>query len=879
MPDYDKDWKANTPSTYRTPLFVGQNFYFVSAHTIFPYYHSQSGEANTYYQRITYNGKIYENTYLLAQTFGGSGEDIGFELNLDSLGAIEVFYSFKYHDSTGLLGGTVNREMTATYNFKVIENRLPLKKWTVTEVLNRLFDIAEPIRKGEKPRFRLQGVKSDGTFEKGSQAEKFDKILAPEFSFTKQTLRECLKQVGGFIHGEPRLSAKKDEEGDWYFEVAYDMYGGVEQWKSANRPYVASTEAFTLKDFATAVDTNPENLINKINDSSGRIVEPYLGGYKSVRTDQMYVQITESNMLIPTQFPIYSVEKLECRFPTDSAYEDADITDWLFEASVYNAQLSSYDSQYPYSKAYGLMYKQGERNITALNFKQEHPISDVFERYAIINIIRAATGNDALVGLNNYPKILFRVTYTPFYDARVKQVKMNYTECETTGTMIYNQSSNVVESRAFGENLKGVAARLGNIDRSRTYMFSRLGMIPRAGMKLDDDYYISGVYTEILPAFIRCTVALTKDFNRISQFVGIPSYKRYSQISQSMAVERNVMYEEYVVIGDSSVESDADSSLKKLFMDTVRNAFLQDEQDIFRPVDNVTAWGESYGDGAIASVVNLPVIVAAYGTSIAFTWEYLDNYSAGAASTYKTGTGDYSSVKGYFQTDIPYTDYYGRIYYYHFSLLNMPPLPNDDGDRPFGLPGGVEKPSVGAGLITTYAGKPFILRKDNREKIHCNMQVHFVTNRKGLIIGSALAEYASCVRTPNSALRAMLYVLPRKISKFAGKLSSEGIDLDALQGEEISLEKSMTSGTFSIRLYHGTFAADGEAWVIATKQTKGAERTVENEKGEIYTVSEVIGGDLLLAQNMPIKKGDLFEPIFFTKKRDVFRRDVWKDCL
>lgn len=86
------------------------------------------------------------------------------------------------------------------YNLSVVENKLPLKKWSITDVVNRLCDLAEPIRKGEAPRFRFNA----------EQAAQFDKVLSPQFSFTKQTLRECLQDVGRFIHGEPRLTPKKD---------------------------------------------------------------------------------------------------------------------------------------------------------------------------------------------------------------------------------------------------------------------------------------------------------------------------------------------------------------------------------------------------------------------------------------------------------------------------------------------------------------------------------------------------------------------------------------------------------------------------------------------------------------------------------------------
>lgn len=80
------------------------------------------------------------------------------------------------------------------YTFAVVENKNPLKKWSITDVINRTLDLAEPLRKGEKSRFKLQGMNWDGTIQPNTQADKFNKILAPQFSFTKQTLRECLQR-------------------------------------------------------------------------------------------------------------------------------------------------------------------------------------------------------------------------------------------------------------------------------------------------------------------------------------------------------------------------------------------------------------------------------------------------------------------------------------------------------------------------------------------------------------------------------------------------------------------------------------------------------------------------------------------------------------
>ncbi len=886
-----------TPSNYKTPL-PPQNFEFVSAHTIFPYYYHNiaspgSTFMNYYYQTVYDNGnQIFYNEYeFSSNNITGisdvKGEDIGVTVDLVNGHTYTVVYKISSWLSAGDFHTT-----SATYEFAVVENQNPLKKWTITDVCNRLFDIAEPLRRGQNPRFYLQGVDPvTGNVAAGSQAEKYEKILAPQFSFTKSTLRECLQQVGGIVHGEPRATAVKDSAGNWYYEISFDEYGGTTKSGIYTRKYITKTASQVIDSYASYLDTNAENLVNQLDKYAGVITEPYASGYKTVRTETLYARIEEGNMLIATQFPIYSIEKLECGIipQNEDVPAPIDITAYVFESSIYNSQLSSYESEYPYSKAYGLMYTQGEKNITALNFKQENAIDQSFENYAIINILRAATGDNSLSisGINGkrtgwYPLLSFRVTYTPFYNARVGQSKVNYQDFPYGAALIYNQQANVIESRYYGENLKGAIARTGNIELSKTYNLSRLTQIPKAGTLYNDDYYISAVSVEFLPTYIKCTIGLSKDFNRLSKYIGISSTKRFSEVSQGQALERNTLWKEYIVVGDS-ITADTGGFTLDAMMSAVAATFTQSGD--YKPLSAVYAFGTSYNGAGYASdafgLVTLPVISSAFGNSISFSWEYEDNYSAGATSVYATAGSGGDQVSGYFQNNYQYTDYYGKIYYYQFSILDDATTPtNADSQNTIGkaLPG-PQGQSLGASqtaFVSTLSGtEPIILRKDNREKLQCNVQLDFVTNRKGLIIGSALAAYCPAVRGVDSSLAAKLYVFQEPLNKFIDHVEgSISIDLTEATAYDIGVS-GVGSGRFYITA--GNFAVSGKAWAICTQQTDGETQTVEDEEGNVYQQTEVKGGDVLLAQNMDISAGDAFPTIYFTKKREVFNKSVWTD--
>lgn len=900
------------PTGFKNPMRAGDSFTVPAPHSVFldeppdrltP---PQNLIRYTYSLTISQNGaEIFQESYVrqIGDTPTTSGSNEPHTFILQDGQTYSVLYECELYATVGSPSPAASTTTgSLLYTFYALTNEYPLKKWTITDVCGRLFDIAEPLRQGQKPRFYLQGIDPvTGNVTAGSQADKFDKILAPQFSMTKSTLRECLQQVGGVVHGEPRCTAVKASDGNWYYEVSFDEYGSTARSGIYARKYITDTASQVIDSYASTLDTNAENLVNQLDKYAGVIVEPYASGYKTVRTETLYTRISDENMLIQTQFPIYSIEKLECGIVPQNTSISApiDITAYVFESTIYDSQLSSYESQYPYSKAYGLKYTQGEKNITALNFKQEHPVSDIFNEYAIINILRAASGNDSLdiTGAStsgssytegNYPQLAFRVTYTPFYNARVGQSKINYTDFPYGAGLIYNQQANVIESRYYGENLKGAIARTGNIEVSKTYNLSRLSQIPVAGVMYNDDYYISAVSVEFLPTYIKCTIGLSKDFNRLSKYIGISSTKRFSEVSQGQALERNTLWKEYIVVGDS-ITADTGGFTLDAMLEAVAATFTQSGE--YKPLSAVYAFGTSYSGEGYASdafgLVTLPVISSAFGNSISFAWSYEDNYSAGAISQYASAGSGKTEVTGYFQNNYQYTDYYGKVYYYQWTLFDKMKAPsnfNEQSDIGQALPNGngtytddatpclsTSFSSAGEGTV---AGAPIVLRKDNREKLQCNVQLDFVTNRKGFIIGSALAAYCPAVRGVDSSLAAKLYVFQEPLNKFIDHAAAYGIDLSAATAYDVTVS-SAANGQFSISA--GNFAESGKAWAICTPQSNGETYTVEDEEGNTFEYTDVKGGDVLIAQNMDISAGDAFPTIYFTKKREVFNKSVWTD--
>lgn len=663
-----------------------------------------------------------------------------------ALGTIEVQYIAYWQVRTAV--SEVNYQSQAVYTLQVVENKKPLKRITCKDAIERLLDVATPIYKGETPKFVLDHAYDD----------ELDKIYLPEIAMTRNTLRENLQMIGNFIHAEPRL----EPYGIDTYKVTFDKFG--ERVKSKLPPvYVEHSEEQSINDYCSSIDSAAANLVNQLDHASAPITVPRDNASKTVRAET-YVRISEDNMRVVVPTGISRIEKVECTCNGLNGF--VDITPYIWESTAYNSQLSSYDNVPPNNKAYALYYTIGGKSIEGLNFKLDDAWFPAYERYAIVNILeRVSETTLDTEGDDFYPTMRFRVTYVPYFDVRLTQSKPYIGDFKSPATLIYNQAANVIESRAYGEHLKGVAARLGNPEKTVTYVLGSPGQIPKAGELYDNDYYISSVAVEVYRSYIKCTLGLSKDFNRLSSYIGVSSERRLYEVSERAAYDRTTVYKEYIVIGDE-VTSD-NTLLGSVFMSALNDTFTQDI-NIDR-VDHVIAQGETYSGTMIPAPVELPVIGTALGNALVFIWNYEDNYSAGASVSYQTATVGTETASGYFQDNYAYADYYGKIYYYHFDLRNSghENLLSDALSLPK-----TSKTPEDSGIFSTEAYKPYIYRKDNREISQFCAEVEFVTNRKDLIIGSGLAARNPLVGAQKQD-PVRLYFLPFEVNKFATKITTD----------------------------------------------------------------------------------------------------------
>lgn len=659
-------------------------------------------------------------------------------------------------------------------------------------------------------------------------------------------------------------------------------------------PYTGKRVRHNVNTACTRIESEVDNFVNRLEKTGGTVAEPYRNGAITLRTDTAYARFEddEARLYFPTQDPVMDITSfkwVDLKGIAGTAGKRYDITPYVFEKTIYDAQLSSYQEQYPYSKAYGLYFTQGENHIRGFFFKNSEWSNGALADYAITNILRAVTGNEKLT-IPSYPELCFELVYVPIYGARLGHSK-TYTGdlLKQPWALFYNQSANVVETRYYGEHMKGVAQRLGNEEKEVDIEMSKVSNLPKIGQMWDDEFYISSVKGALMADRFLLTLGLTKKFNRLSEYVGANSYKRYYEVSERMAQERRMLYTDYLVI----TKRTGGNFPKDCFMTSrtlayVMNTFYQTTNTIdtggmggnaTKIISSIALQGYTKEFRPLTRVI-LPVISSALGNVMEFIWRYKDNFSAGVSATYQTGS---KGVSGYFGAEVPYGDYYGRMYYQDVKLLMTYMVKGGQGafDNALEFPRremtSDEFLAVMGTTLNTYNFRPTFLqvRKDSREKLSQAYAIEYVTDMKDYVIGSALARNNPMICGLAEKGDAVLYILPEEVNPFltapldlSGATEVLSYARDTTQNGNIRLMSREQGDYISFK---GVAApVSGKAWAIISRPHAGEPYQEEDEEGNVTTVTPQYGGEVLIAQNKQIAAGETIAQFNIVPVHDIF---------
>lgn len=725
-------------------------------------------------------------------------------------------YKFKLAGSSTL--DTTKGE--ASFIISVLKRTPTKDDYTIKQACEIFISCCETLRESEKPRFSLAQIEDYDEFMKPLIRKLFE-AKSPEFSCTKCTLFEALKECGNYIHAIPRLRQGK---------IYFDLLGTNEKCDVNLDKYYSHSQSQSIDNFCSELDTNVENLLNTDDEKTGSIIEPFNNQYKTLRVEKGTAQITEDGVIIETEYPIYDIKSVEVGFLSNGTYV-GDITPFIYEEAEYRT-LSASGTSFPNAMMFALKYTQGQKNITGLTFKKDNLISSSFEGYAVLNVIHKKLNavTNWWSNFKNYEDIYnlqFKITYTPFINTRLKQSKSHVEDLAFKSVLSYNQSSNMISSNAFGEHLRGVVAKYGVPEKKLMFTVSKLSEVPKVNTKYKD-FTITSVKTETYNNFILVEVGMSKKFNNKSAYISINSQKRFYEISEKACAERFILYEDYCVIGD-----EIDNDDKSLITSEGINAFINSfSNGKTCQIGAVKAQGYT-DEGSPLTEIAKPVFALGVGNSILFGYSYDDNYSAGSTASYEGETKVQEYVK--------YADVYGEI---ETLKVRFGRGTNEIDSYDMAVARGDAMPKSSAipdGNFLVYFSTEddkIVIKKDGREKISFSYQMHMITNRQNMIIGSGIGR--KNVFTSREQLNYKLYILPQAINEFERQ-----VDLENATEIELSVEDMQNN---KIKIKDVVATADGKAWAL---------------------VNVGLTNELLVGENISIKNGEEISLPFFNFTRKI----------
>lgn len=833
---------------------------------------TSADDGYTSYFISVYEGqtRVFYSGQLSGSSIGATGDIYRF-ITLDP-GNYTIKYEFYYYRSTP--GITTEWRLTADYSVTVNENIVSKTIPSITDVINRTLSIYKnrPVGIAYPPKYTLDPYIAD----------LFSDVPAPEFTFTRNTLFEALMTIGYKIHGIPRLvmSGQVGDENRTPSVITFDLLGLDDTYKFPQGCEIVGYKIKrTADDFCGGIDNYVENCINTVDPEAGSIVDPAPNAYKTLRCEGGAI-VTNDTAAYEAPSGIYRVLKFEMGFTDGSTTEPiGDVTQFVYEQAEYDGLYIEDTSTFPNSKQYALVYKQGDRYIRGFDTKGTSVLAFLQQFQApAINKITNALKSGAMTANQIYGNLAFRLTYIPMDNFRVRQMKPYYKEYPTDNILYNSQNANTVESSAYGENLKGKIARMGNKVEIFTAKFTSRNDAPKIGNLLldEEDKEVGYVYKTTFRDgryYSYADIYVTPDFNRLSSYFAINSNFRLFEVSERQSVERQITIDRIIRVslsGSQAIDvykstmrggwlsSGSFNAYQVLGRIRFMNTFLMGRNALVRGKAMVAYVNT---DGSYKDLFALPVNSAAFGNSIAFNFTFEDSFSAGKRTT---------GAQGYMWKQLKSSPYGNKFGEFDDISIRISPAMYDVGTNPLlaklhtptaadqTTPGGFSDslPMIpGAASMDNYAlweevGKDCYMqfertiKKNSAEKISFTVQYHLQADDKKIVFGPEMFYNNLLIRDEevkdqNGNVReARVYGIKRgRLNNLRGRIDIQSqyvVDCGAIQDVGETTPQYLRTMTLSQ-------SEDFVAWCIA----------------------DSTNGDIYIGVNEEVKAGQNTSPIYF----------------
>ena len=592
--------------------------------------------------------------------------------------------------------------------------------------------------------------------------DELSRTVIIENFYNQKNLWEIMIEVGNYIHAIPELKFGNDDR----FIITFNKLGRTDE-KQNNSTRLSIFNSRSVEDYICTTSSYITNMVQL-----GGFIEEWVSP-KTIN-EQLLVSNDTANIIVSK--PIIELLKIQVRRNSDNAI--ADLTPYIYEENVYKTL--SIDKDIVPNRGIALYYKLGTNYIAGCDYQLPQATTNIYSDYAIKKVIWCA--------FNSYPRIEPPVPssgnwtdlkvndYSFFIRYRTKDsVRQNHSRPDLRKYLLnstwdrypeHNQFNNqtdvVVDSIKFGNNMFGKLIRTGN-NSYDIYEWNDVwenvkhkGELYRINGEL---YYVAKITHTIYHSYIVSKVSYSKDYNELSNVIGIPSEPRFYEISEQSLIRRDFEINDIILLTDNKDQLEYKSNyifnyehLSNLIL-SEGTEFAKYAITVFKGDNDTNKYDQTIGQKDFYIEVINPI--NAYSSENTLTYEYdmEDNYSAGnkVIVTEKSDIEDKPLSKGAYNSlwAVKYTDIYGKsalMDFYILGNINALPTPAEImafPESPISTKKNDTRPFIGNYDIlatnvksydTNFNGRGIGLLKDCRETISVNYNLRMTTSSDTFIL-------------------------------------------------------------------------------------------------------------------------------------------------
>ena len=570
-------------------------------------------------------------------------------------------------------------------------------------------------------------------------AKELKNTVIVENFYNQKNLWEIQLDIGKYIHAVPKTRFGADDRLVTSFKRLGMPPADAEEIQS-NKISIYNSKS--IENYISACSSYVSNMVQL-----GGVINEWVAPKSSSEDYLVYNDVAE----IITSKNIIEIVNMEVKRISDGTIRNLagkgtngeNSNGYIFEKNIYD--LLPIDGRLRTNKGLAIYYELGGNTIKGLNY-QLPSVSrgDATSEYAIKRIIADAFKTDesglpyvqssiAKIKVNDYVfHIVYRTKDTLRSDQTRPDLRKYMLNSKYDRVPLHNQFNNqqdiVVDSVKFGNNIYGKLIRTGNTEYTITEWLPNSLQIRNTGevYKIKGDiYYVTRVKNTYYKDHIVSEVTFSKDYNQLSEIIGIPSEPRFYEISEQSIIKREVSINDYIVLRT------ADSNQLPIYYNqgqlsfTTRNSwdylcqlllrtqvsrfpfsgeFPKYAITIFKN-DQERKYGDVLGNETFYKEVCHPINAYSTQNTLTFEWDMVDNFSAGdevSPTIYEYEKGKTTTDKDYRTLQpVQYTDAFGRSDL--FDFLIMFDIPDLTADQIMNLPNSPLRTRFPN--YTTYIGK------------------------------------------------------------------------------------------------------------------------------------------------------------------------------